>query len=47
MHVHIDHEDSTGTSDGSAGTNSKKRTVMRKTIEGCISQYDKEFHTMH
>ena len=44
--VHIDHEGSTGTSDDSAGTNSKKRTVTRKTIEGWISQYDKEFHTM-
>ena len=29
-------------------TDSKKvkRTVTRKTIEGWISQYDKEFHTI-
>ena len=46
MRVPTDHNNSTGTSDDSAGTNSKKRTVTRKTIEGWISQYDKEFHTM-
>ena len=46
MRVPTDHNDSTGTSDDSAGTNSKKRTVTRKTIEGWISQYNKEFHMM-
>ena len=47
-HVHVDHidNDSVGTSDDSAGSSSKKRTVTRKTIEGWISQYDKEFHMM-
>ena len=46
--VQVDHinNDSVGTSDDSAGSSSKKRTVNRKTVEGWISQYDKEFHTM-
>ena len=46
--VQVDHidNDSVGTSDDSAGSSSKKRTVTRKTVEGWISQYDKEFHTM-
>ena len=44
MRVHIDNEDLTGTSDDSAASNLKKRTVTRKTIEGWISQYDKLLH---
>ena len=44
MCVHVDHDDSTGTSDDLTGTSSKKWMVTRKTIEGWISQYNRVSH---
>ena len=44
--IEVDNDSIGTTSEDSAGSSSKKRTVTRKTVEGWISQYDKEFHTM-